>query len=254
MKLRDIFNIQIRPWGSRLVMHEPWRRPEEHFHGWDYLRHTARRIEHLASLRIPVHRKTVLEVGAGIGDFSHYYLDRECQITITEAREDNLEYLRNRFRAGDIRYLNLDAPEGLNGGVYDIVHCYGLLYHLRNPESALAFLAHNCKGILLLETCVSFGDEKAINSVSERSASPTQSIVGTGCRPTRPWVFNQLKHHFKHVYLPRTQPNHEEFPVDWTRPADHEATLSRAVFIGSQSELDNDLLSTQLLNQQIRQA
>ena len=101
---------------------------------------------------------------------------------------------------------------------------------------------------------MSFGDDEAINIVSERSASPTQSILGTGCRPTRPWVFKQLKHHFKHVYVPRTQPNHEEFPIDWTRPSDHEAKLSLAVFIGSQSELDNDLLSTELLNQKIRQA
>ena len=41
-----------------------------------YVRHNARRLEHLASLRIPVVRMTVLEVGAGIGDHSHYYMDR----------------------------------------------------------------------------------------------------------------------------------------------------------------------------------
>src|SRR5438045_3527021 len=56
------------------------------FHSWHYLRHTSRRLEHLASLSIPIFNTSVLEAGAGVGDHSHYYLDRGCQITITEAR------------------------------------------------------------------------------------------------------------------------------------------------------------------------
>jgi hypothetical protein len=50
--------------------------PALQFHSDFYIRHTARRLEHLASLRIPVAALSVLEVGAGIGDHSNYYMDR----------------------------------------------------------------------------------------------------------------------------------------------------------------------------------
>ena len=39
--------------------------------------------------------------------------------------------------------------------------------------------------------------------------------------------------------LPDTQPNHEEFPIDWTRPDRHPAPLSRAAFVASRSRIDN---------------
>jgi hypothetical protein len=54
---------------------------------------------------------------------------------------------------------------------------------------------------------------------------------------------------FQYVYIPVTQPNHPEFPVDWTTGIpDHR--LWRAVFIASRDELRNDLLSTSLLDHQ----
>lgn len=51
--------------------------PSLYFHSYDYLRHNARRLEHLASLGLPITGRSVLEVGAGIGDHSHFYIDRE---------------------------------------------------------------------------------------------------------------------------------------------------------------------------------
>src|SRR5262245_4186926 len=70
------------------------RTPGGHFHSDEYSRHTARRLEHLASLGIPVHSRTVLEVGAGIGDLTHYFLDRGCTVTATDVREENVRYLK----------------------------------------------------------------------------------------------------------------------------------------------------------------
>lgn len=82
--------------------------PVQVFHSDHYLRHNARRLEHLASLRIPVAGMTVLEVGAGIGDHSHYYIDRGCSITITEARAENLDYLKRRYPDVHVRFLDMD--------------------------------------------------------------------------------------------------------------------------------------------------
>jgi hypothetical protein len=226
--------------------------PALQFHSDRYLRHSARRLEHLASLRIAVAGKSVLEVGAGIGDHSGYYLDRGCPITITETRPDSLRYLRDRYPGCDIQHLDMETPRRLASAPYDVVHCYGLLYHLKNPAQALAYLSQNARQMLFLETCVSFGNEEATHLESELQADPTQAWSGTGCRPTRPWVFKRLQTLFEHVYVPKTQPNHDEFPLDWTAPEKHRAPFSRAVFIAARKELENPLLSPCLMDQQIR--
>lgn len=229
------------------------RDPVAAFHSHHYLRHNARRQEHLASLNIPVAGASVLEVGAGIGDHSNYFIDRGCRLTITEARQQNLKLLRERYPSTDVRHLDLDDPVPLENGPFDVVYCYGTLYHLSRPEAAIDYLGRCCAGMLLLETCVSFGDEVAVNSTPEDGRNPSQAVSGTGCRPTRPWVIRELKRHFEFVYLPRSQPNHEEFPVDWTCPDRHSAPLSRAVFVASRTPIDNPTLTDELLSRQVRQ-
>ena len=82
----------------------------------------------------------VLEIGAGIGDHSHYYIDRGCRITITEARSENLQYLRNRYPDCNVQFLDMEHPTHVDGSPFDIVHCYGTLHHLGNPKQALEFI------------------------------------------------------------------------------------------------------------------
>jgi hypothetical protein len=224
-----------------------------HFRSNHYLRHNARRLEHLASLRIPVAGLTVLEVGAGIGDHTHYYIDRGCSVTITEVRHDSLRHLRGRYPDQDVEHLDLDNPSALASSSFDIVHCYGLLYHLRTPRRALEYLSGCCRKHLFLETCVSFGDTKSINLVNEQKHSPTQACSGKGCRPTRSWIFDALGDLFPYVYTPITQPHHEEFPIDWTAPEKHASAISRAVFIGSKDKMENALMVPRLLDHQTRQ-
>jgi Methyltransferase domain len=222
------------------------------FHSNHYLRHNARRLEHLASMRIPVSGMTVLEVGAGIGDHSNYYTDRNCNITITEARNENLHHLRQRYPNHTVQLLDLEKPFSEEIDKFDIVHCYGLLYHMSNPAEVLDFLSKHCQGMLLLETCVSFGDEKQINLTAENQVNPTQAFSGMGCRPTRGWIFDKLKENFEYVYVPLTQPNHEEFPLNWNSPDNHSASLSRAVFVASRKEINNSVLAKELVMEQVR--
>ncbi|MBN1365385.1 MAG: class I SAM-dependent methyltransferase [Syntrophaceae bacterium] len=211
-----------------------------------FVRLNARRLEHLASLRIPVAGLSVLEVGAGIGEHSSYYIDRGCRITITEARPENLRYLEKRYPGCAVRFLDMEDPAAIEGSPFDIVHCYGLLYHLSNPERALSYLG-SCTGkLLFLETCVSFGESEELNPVKEDKDNPISSYSGTGCRPTRKWLYTRLLEQFAYVYLPKTQPSHEQFPTDWTAPEKRTHRLTRAVFIASKKRLDNELLTASL--------
>ncbi len=226
--------------------------PVATFHSPHYLRHNARRLEHLASLRVDVAGRSVLEVGAGIGDHSHYYLDRGCSLTITEARSDNLRALRRRYPANSVQFLDLDRPTAVDGAPFDVVHCYGLLYHLGNPNQALEFLSRNTTALLFLETCVSFGDEDELYPVDEDISNPSQAYSGVGRRPTRPWLFKRLQALFEHVYVPTTQPNHEEFPLHWNGASVDQTGLTRAVFIASRNRVENEALVGSLISTQKR--
>lgn len=223
------------------------------FHSPGYLRITQRRLEHLASLGLPLVDRTVLDVGAGIGDFSSFYLDRGCRVLAVEPREENLRDFNTNMRRSGIQFegkLELRAGDvwALNEieGVFDIVHAYGVLYHLSDPARALRTLASRCGGILLLETCVSNQTNGQSNVVPEPTENASQAIDGLGCRPDRAWLHAELKQLFAHVYMPQTQPCHEQFPRDW-RVGFGSDTLQRSIYVASRQPLPLPSLRDELI-------
>lgn len=225
--------------------------PYEAFLSYHYQRHNQRRLEHLASLGLDIAGSTVLEVGSGIGDHTSFFIDRGCKVTSSDAREGNIKILRSRFPNLRVLKIDLDNPPEEFNEIFDIVYCYGLLYHLQNPERAIEFMSCCCRKMLLCETCVSFGEDNLLNPCKEDVLNPTQAISGRGCRPTRKWVYNRLKKHFEFVYLPITQPYHEEFPLDWSS-SQNLKKLTRAIFIASREKINNRLLVESIPMKQIR--
>ena len=216
-----------------------------------YRRHNSRRLEHLATLGLDLASRKVLEVGAGIGDHTSFFLDRNCHVTALEGRPENVEILKSRFPLVETLCLDLDDDEIADFRRFEIVYAYGLLYHLAEPRRAIIRMSAWCSDLLLLETCVSFGVEAAVNLVGEDAADPSQSVRGRGCRPTRRWVIDALRGQFSYVYVPLTQPWHPEFPLDWSRPASS-AQLTRAIFIAARKPIKNPLLVKELPDRQVR--
>lgn len=221
--------------------------PASRFRSAHYLRINARRLEHLATLGLPLAGRRVLEVGAGPGDLTSFFLDRGCSVHATDARAELLAVLAKQHagRSVTTAVLDLDAPGEFAGEPFDVAFCYGLLYHLGDPTGAIAYLASACRGMLLLESCVSYGDGEALNPVEEDARYKSQAVSGRGCRPTRGWYWARLRAHFPFVYAPATQPAHEEFPLDWTRDANR-SPLKRAVFVASRTPIDHPLMLTGL--------
>ncbi|MGD1872792.1 MAG: class I SAM-dependent methyltransferase [Mastigocoleus sp.] len=220
------------------------------FHSEVYLNHNQKRLEHLASLGLNINNSSVLEVGAGIGDHTGFFLERGCEVLSTEPRIENLRVLQSRHKRVCTLNLDMENPPGKLQGLFDIVYCYGLLYHLATPREGIDFMAKHCCNLLLLETCVSSGSGEYINLCDEYAADMTQSISGKGCRPTRKWIYSQLKRHFEFVYMPITQPNHPEFPIDWTSIESNPNDLIRSIFIASRHKLNNPLLVEEIPMQQ----
>jgi len=213
-----------------------------------YRRHNQRRQEHLATLELPIAGRSVLEVGAGIGDHTSFFRDRGCAVTATDARPELLELLAARHPGVKTVPWNLEGPPPSGLAPHDVVYAYGILYHTANPAEVLERLAGLCGQLLLLETCLSQGADAACPIVDEIAADPTQAVSGRGSRPTRAWVLRELGRHFPHAYMSRTQPWHEEFPLDWTPQAPAPGHLIRGVFVASRAPLDQRRLSPRVLD------
>src|SRR5262249_14236815 len=128
--------------------------------------------------------------------------------------------------------LEANKPFGL--GSFDVVYCYGLLYHLAEPARALERMAEACTGLLLLETAVSPGTFDELLLVRDPDAA-NQAVSGVGCRPTRLWVLNRLRVLFGHAYIPRSQPDFVDFPLDWVHTPMQ--LMHRSIFVASRTPL-----------------
>ncbi|MBL8764761.1 MAG: methyltransferase domain-containing protein [Phycisphaerae bacterium] len=215
--------------------------PERFFHNPYYRILNARRLEHLTTLRLPLEGKRVLEVGAGIGDLTEYFLDHGCAVTTTEGRPENVEFLTRRYRRDSrvtVARLDLDDPGPDPPPRHDIVCCYGVLYHLRHPAEAMALIASLAGDLLLLETVVSPGSGDRCDLTPESTDRASQSLRGLAARPTRAWVLNRLREHLGHAYTTRSQPWHPEFPRDWSA-VPPVGPAKRAVFVGSRSPISS---------------
>ena len=235
---------------SRRCTFRPVTAPESIFWSPHYLRHNQRRQEHLASLGLDLAGRTVLELGAGLGDHTSFFLDRSCEVIITEPRPENLRILRERHPGSEVRQLDLEAPT--TPVQVEIVYCYGVLYHLSDPAAALAWIAACQPDLVLLETCVSAQEELVVFPFAESAELPDNATSGHGCRPTRPWLLRELARHFPYAYVTTTQPWHEEFPTDWSEPQLFDRPLVRAVFVASARPLDLPTLSERVPLRQSR--
>ncbi len=201
------------------------------------------RLSHLASLNLPIENKSVLEVGAGIGLLTGFFEERGCTVTSTDARSENLAEIKKRHPGRRLAKLNLEQPVDIEAmGRFDLVFCYGTLYHVAAPEPALEALSR-ISDMILLETCLSPGEGEAAPKVPE-VLNVNQAYSRTGSRPTRAWVLNRLKRFWGNGYVSLTQPSFPDFPLDFSVPVTTEVV--RAIFVGSKTPLSNPLLVTEI--------
>ena len=207
------------------------------------------RLEHLASLGLDLSNKAVLEVGAGIGLHTAFFEERGCTVLSTDGSPDNVAEIARRYPHRRVAVLDLDAPSDIGRlGEFDVVYCYGTLYHLSRPEQALHALASVCRDMILVETCVSSGAYPELHPVRESPAA-NMAISLIGCRPTRQWVLETLRGCFGYACVTKTQPRYKDFELDWQIPRSQE--LHRAVFVGSKRPLTNENLLNELPELQV---
>jgi len=116
-----------------------------------------------------------------------------------------------------------------------------------NPDQVLARMASVCDDKILLETCVNISTEKTMIAVND-SGGNNSSATGSGCRPSRSWVLDQLNQLWGHGYISVTQPSYPDFALNW----ENVGGMNRSIFVGSRQPLSLSTLSTVPLQQQQR--
>lgn len=233
-------------------------RAEKAFHAPRYIRHNARRLEHLATLQLDIYNKSVLEFGAGVDDHSQFFLDRGCHVTSLEPRPENVAYILHRHNISEPPFSQ-DRHRVIRCGVdhclpflvdtrFQIVYNYDLLNHLSNPADFIRQSARYCEGIYLLETAVSDLTSSS-HRFNELSTDLTNSIDGNCCLLSRKEIFDLLKECLPYAYIPTTQPNHEQFLRDWSKPPAEPSSRHRAIFVGSRYPLTSPFLTDKFILQ-----
>ena len=205
------------------------------------------RLTHLASLELPIDGRRVLEVGAGVGRLTGFFVDRGCSVVVTEARSENVAELRRRLPTVDAR--EADVEESLQHlGSFDVVFCYGVLYHLESPLRALRNMAEVCDDLLLIETMVC-DSSSAVLRLEDETTSVNQALRGLAHRPSTSYLAIALNRvGFDHVYAATEPPDYPDYRfsrldnLDTTR----DGALLRGIFVASRSPLQQGRLASLL--------
>jgi SAM-dependent methyltransferase len=155
--------------------------------------------------------KNALDIGCGVGYFSRYLRDLRIEVTGLDGRTDNIREAQRRHP--DINFIIQDI-EDLSVrklGLFDLVFCFGLLYHLENPFLAIRNLHALTKNILMIESMICPSSNPVARLIDEGNTED-QSLNYIALVPSESGLIKMLyRGGFPYVYLSDVMPDHEEF-------------------------------------------
>jgi FkbM family methyltransferase len=154
---------------------------------------------------------TALDAGCGLGFFAEILRSAGLAVTAFDGRLSNVEEARRRYP--DVAFLVGDVQDHhiLDLGSFDLVLCFGLLYHLENPFAAIRNLRRlTQKGILLESMCLP--TEQPVLQLLEEPSLEDQSLTDIAMYPSEGSLVKMLyRSGFSHVYKVAPMPDHEQF-------------------------------------------
>src|SRR5216683_870489 len=170
---------------------------------------TIRRL--LPELKAALHLRTALDAGCGVGFFAQILHEWGLQVQAFDGRLENVIEARRRFPK--IAFAQRDIEDaGIVGlGQFDLVLCFGLLYHVENPMLAVRHLrAMTRTGLLLESMCTPGGGTGMV--LREEPDQDDQSLTDIAMYPSEGCLVKMLyRAGFTAVYRVAAMPDHEDF-------------------------------------------
>jgi FkbM family methyltransferase len=155
---------------------------------------------------------TALDVGCGaLGVFSRLLKDLGLVVTALDGRPHNVAEARKLNPTVDFKVCDVENPSILSLGRFDLVLCFGLLYHLENPFLAIRNLFEITEKYLLIEAQTA--PHKALISVMyEEPHAINQSLNYVAYMPSESSIIKMsYKVGFPKLYRSCHFPNHPDY-------------------------------------------
>jgi len=175
-------------------------------------------------------RKRVLEVGCGYGDIGAAIAQHGADVTCSDAREDHLEIVRQRHPQVETVVADLDEPWQF--APCDVLIHLGVLYHLREPESALRGALATSKHVILETEVLDSDDGQLSRSVAE--AGYDQAFNNRGSRPSPVFVervLTEAGRSFTRVEDDRCNTEYHKYDWQITNSGEHHTGQRRFWFV-----------------------
>lgn len=185
----------------------------------------------LTEMRGGTELRTAADIGCGVGHFSKFLSDLNLRVVAVDGRPENTAEAKQRFPEITFITANAESLPTAEMGAFDLVLCFGLLYHLENPFRAIRSLRALTGKLLLIESMCAPGDEPSMELLDEYEADD-QGLDYVAFYPTESCLVKMLyRAGFPRVYGFARLPNHEFY----------EATAShrrrRTMLVASKEEL-----------------
>lgn len=175
-------------------------------------RFTEDRIEFimrlLRELQKAVGIESAVDVGCGLGDFSGFLSEFGIpRVVGIDGRSENLAEAQKRhqgvvFQLGDAEELPVERL-----GSFDLVLCFGLLYHLENPLRVIRKLHALTSKVLMIESICVPGDKPKLELLDEYEQK-NQGLNYLAFYPSEPCLVKMLtRAGFPFVYQFLTLPD-----------------------------------------------
>ena len=198
------------------------------------------RLRWLEASGLPVSDSRVLDVGAGIGHFTAFYRSRGCTVVAIDGRPENVAELARRHPDVQASVADVQDLNPVTYGVFDVIHCFGLLYHLDSPVAALRRFEKMCRHFIVLETMVC-DSSRPVMVLADETKSFSQAMHGLGCRPSPSFLAVALNRvGFSCVYGATEPPQHRDFQFEWRDDlsTNRNGVPLRCVVVASRDPLD----------------
>jgi len=168
-----------------------------------------------------------VDAGCGVGFFSHTLAEHGLNVCGFDARAENVDEARRRFPGIPFGQADIEDHRISQLGRFDLVLCFGLLYHLENPLQAVRNLRAITDKCLLLES-MCLPEERCTLLLREEARQEDQSLREMACYPSEGCLVKMLyRAGFAKVYRVMLLPNHDDF----RETAEH--TQRRTVLLAS---------------------
>ena len=155
--------------------------------------------------------RSALDVGCGLGYFTGLLESLGLAVSAVDGRKGNVEEAQRRFPKIPFCQMDAQDPSLREVGRFDLVFCFGLLYHLENPMLTIRHLHAMTQKLLLVESVTFPGDEPIMALVDE-GHTEDQGLNHLAFYPTEACLVKMLyRSGFSCVYTLKTRPDHPEY-------------------------------------------